>query len=604
MKNPKRPQDQMLTAIIVGALAGAAWDYFGAVWQDNGEINDEAALSAFIFGACVVSFLGGACALAADGLDLWTAKTPRGHKGKASWATWKDLRKDILRHGHSPYWGVFASKGRGRGQPIFSDYKSNALTIGTAGSGKGVGVVIPNALAIHESKFIPDFKNALGAMLTKPLTRRGEIVRCLDLSGANAQSDCYNPLEAIIAPNFEKKNGLHTVVSDCAEMALQLYPEPSQTVDDKFWRDGSRDLIAFAIRQMVLVNGKEATLGDVNLLLNDREQLLKDCLWAAGRLEDAHGEKLPAMPLEHAAWAECHAPEAVKNFITYHRVHAAGTANLLGVKDSKTADSYLAGAKQALDVFNITSSAHKVMSCSTFHFSDMKDGDKPTTVILGLDASRLGTQSKIAGLMQWCAMTELKRHPNKTRPVYVLHDETTNFKLHDLPSLQTWGREYGIRWHGFIQSIAAYEAVYGKQAVSTLLSETEIKQFLPNQRDPDTLALIEKMLGQSAYIGKSQSGNRDRFGVGGFNLQEDGKPLMSADEIRRTDKTILFIRGNKPVLTTLPSIAEIAPWRKQIGINPFYGKRHLLPVRLRIGTRKGRWIRRFFTLFRSKGGRP
>jgi hypothetical protein len=61
---------------------------------------------------------------------------------------------------------------------------------------------------------------------------------------------------------------------------------------------------------------------------------------------------------------------------------------------------------------------------------------------------------------------------------------------------------------------------------------------------------------------------------------------MTADEIRRTDKAILFIRGNRPVLTDLPPIAAIHPWRKQIGNNPFYGKPFLLPIKLRIGSRK------------------
>ena len=191
-------------------------------------------------------------------------------------------------------------------------------------------------------------------------------------------------------------------------------------------------------------------------------------------------------------------------------------------------------------------------------------------------------------------MTEWKRHANKHRPVYVIHDETTNGKINDLPSLQTWGREYGIKWHGFIQSLAAYEAVYGKQAVSTLLSETEIKQFLPNQRDPDTLALIEKLLGEQSIVTKNHNGNRDRFGISGFAYQEEAKPLMRAEQIRRTDNTILFIRNNRPILTSLPSIAEIAPWRKQIGINPFYGKPYLKRVKLRIGNRKGGLLRRLF----------
>jgi type IV secretion system protein VirD4 len=152
------PQGKMFSALIVGGMAYAAWDYFGSVVQESGEINDEAALAAGIFAICALSFAIGAFALLADWMELVVAKSPKGNKGSAGWASWRSLRRDVLRDGFGPYWGVYAGKGRGRGQPIFADYASNALTVGTAGSGKGVGVVLPTCMAIRESKFIPDFK--------------------------------------------------------------------------------------------------------------------------------------------------------------------------------------------------------------------------------------------------------------------------------------------------------------------------------------------------------------------------------------------------------------------------------------------------------------
>lgn len=247
-----------------------------------------------------------------------------------------------------------------------------------------------------------------------------------------------------------------------------------------------------------------------------------------------------------------------------------------------------------MEPFNITTRAHKVMSRSTVRFSETKDGDKPTTIFIVIDASRKDTQTKIAALLLWAAFTELKRHDNKRRKVYFICDESTNFKIHDLPGLQTWGREYGLVWHGFIQSLSAYRTTYGRDAVSTLLSETFIKQFLPGQRDPEMLQLIARLLSERAIITETHNGNRDEFGVQGFGLQEDAKPLMTEDEIRRTDKTILFIGANRPILTSLPPIASIAPWRMQIGINPFFGKPFLKRVSLRIGNRDGQIIARLF----------
>lgn len=601
---------RMLPAVILGGGAWVAMEKLGPVMTEN-VINWPSAVAAVVCAACAANVVGEGCRLLADGLDLLiAARVPKGNKGSAGWASWWSLRKDILHTGWGPYWGVYAQGFFNRGKPIFADYASNAVTFGTAGSGKGVGVLLPTCMTIRESKFLTDLKGVNSCMLQEPLEARGEILRKLNIGGQHldilGEGDYYNPLENIIARNFKRPGGLQDVTSDTAELCLQLYPEPADNGgkgDDKYWRDGGRDIMGFGTQQSVLVHGDAATLGDMNQLLNNKEQLLNEALWAAGRLEDKDGKLLPPMPIENSPWVKLHdSQEDVQNYIAYYRAKASSIADLLLASDSKTADSFLTGARQAMAPYNITTRAHKVLSKSTFNFSQLKEGDKRITAAIIVDASRLGTQSKIASLLQWCAMTELKRHPDKKRPVYFITDECTNFKIQDLPSLQTWGRELGIRWHGFVQSLAAYEKTYGIHGVRTLLSETEVKQFLPNTREPELLALIEKLLGEQSIIAKNHSGNRDRFGVSGFGYQEEGKPLMRAEEIRRTDKTILIIRKNKPILTSLPPVASIHPLRVQIGINPYHGKPFLKRITLRLGNRKGNPIIRLFWSIVSKGG--
>ena len=296
------------------------------------------------------------------------------------------------------------------------------------------------------------------------------------------------------------------------------------------------------------------------------------------------------MPIHESPWVSLHDAEDVENYITYYRGLAAGIADLLGTEDSRTADSFITGAQQALARFNITTRAHKKTKRSTFRFAEQKEGDQPTTVFIVADASRINAQKQVLGLIQWCMMQELKRHDNKERPVYLLADEATNFKLHDLGSLLTWGRGYGLRLHLFIQSFSAFRQVYGRDTLNILLSETEIKQFLAGQREPETLELIEKILGQQSIIAKGHSGNRDRaFGVDGISYREDGMPLMSADEGRRTDKAVLIVKRNRPMQPDLPVIAAIDPFRKMIGINPFHGKPFLKPVKLHIRRNDGSW---------------
>ena len=317
------------------------------------------------------------------------------------------------------------------------------------------------------------------------------------------------------------------------------------------------------------------------------------------------------MPIHEAPWADGrHDPGDIANYADYFAGLASSVADLLASDDSRTADAFITGAQQALARFNATTRASKKTRRSTFRFAEQKQGNRPVTVFIVADASRIEAQKQLLGLIQWCMLTEWKRHENKHCPVYLIANEATNFKIHGLDSLLTWGREYGVRLHLIIQSLSAFRRVYGQDVLNTLLSETEIKQFLAGQREPETLKLIEDvMLGQQSLSAQGHSGGRDQggFGISGTNYSENARPLMTQDEIRRTDKTILIIRKNKPMLTDLPPIAAIAPWRKQIGINPFYGKPFLRPVVLRVRGRDGsilKCLARLVCRVFGKGDRP
>ncbi len=302
------------------------------------------------------------------------------------------------------------------------------------------------------------------------------------------------------------------------------------------------------------------------------------------------------MPIHESPWVDNHEPEDVSNYATYFSGVAAGVADLLDASDSRTVDSFLTGAQQAVARFNITTRAHKKTRRSTFRFREMKESKRPTSVIVMLDPNKVNAQAPVLGLMQWCMLHELKRHPNKHRAVYLLADEITNIPWNDLGGLLTWARAYSLRMIFYFQNFPAFREAHGEAALQTLQSECEIRLFLPGQRNPETLTMIEKMLAERSVIVQGNRGSKSSgpLGLDGYDFKEEGRPLLTADEIRRMTKSILFIRGNKPMLVDNPSIAAIAPWRKQVGISPFFGKRYLLPVQLHIKGRDGFFLTRIF----------
>lgn len=303
------------------------------------------------------------------------------------------------------------------------------------------------------------------------------------------------------------------------------------------------------------------------------------------------------MPLEESPWIDQHASEDIENYIKYFRELGTSVADLLE-SDSRTYGPFLNGAQQATERFNITTRGHKITKRTTFRFAEMKE--RPTSIFIIPDVSRPKAQLPLMELLQYCFAQEMKRHQNKHALVHIIADEAGNQKIPDLDELVTWSRGYGLRFQIYGQNIPALRKTYGKEAVLAILSESEVILFLPGQRDPETLELLEKMLGEGAYVAVGQSANAEAqdFLIGGTNFNEDSRPLLTADEIRRTDKGILFIRRNKPVLVDLPPIGAVEPFRSQIDINPLHGKPFLLPVKLRLNRDKKRKLVGLRTMWR------
>ncbi|WP_298983758.1 TraM recognition domain-containing protein [uncultured Roseibium sp.] len=307
------------------------------------------------------------------------------------------------------------------------------------------------------------------------------------------------------------------------------------------------------------------------------------------------------MPIEQCEWNDGrHAPEIVSAYIEYIQGLAKETCDVLDATGSKSSESFPTGARQNLRRFNKTTRAYQKSKTSTFRYSELKDDGPPVTIFIVSDSSRIEALKKISGLNQWCMLQELKRHPNHKKPVYVELDEASNNYVRGLDDLMTYGRGSGIRLHIVIQNLPAFKKAYGPEALDTLLSEAEIKLFLPSQRELDTLNKLEQSyLGQQSYVATGRSGSigHPDYWLDNTNYSEDSKALMTADEVRRTDKGILIIRRCRPCLVDLPPVAAIDPFRDQIAIDPYHDKPFRLPIQLRInrdGLRPGRlwrWVR-------------
>lgn len=598
----KKPNKPLLKAGLVGAVSLAALRETPPLWVAGYDATTIAALGGLVY--AVPPLLARALMMLANAIDTVEARIPTNAKKHASFAkSIRELKGRARFPKKAPYWGKL------NGKAVFADVESNALILGPAGSSKDVSQALPSIMALSgtANKVVMDLKADMMVILAPILRALGETVICLNYGDLFSDridgEDAYNLL-SIISNNFTD-GSLADVTADAKDIGLQTYPEPKSDGEggNVFFRNGSRKVIVFGMLMLVIIEGEDATLGGVLQLLQDRDLLLKYAQWAAGRLQLPNGS-MASLPMLECGWAAngTHDADEIRNLETFLSGLGSSLADLMDPKkDTRTFDNFIEGAIGEMMDFNITTRAYKKTRRSTFDLNELMEADKPFTIFIGGDSSRSDAYRKTIEITTTNLLKGLMRARDNRRPTYVFANEITNFRIQNLEKYLTFLRASRIRLLLYVQSLAAFRQSYGKDALQTLLSETEIKYILPGQRDPETLKMLEELLGKKKVVKRTNSGNRrdgsdGLSGLDGFSYGEESVPLLTADQIRRLDKGILLLGKNKPALIDTPSIASIWPFRHWQAISPFYDK----PYRERIKLVLWRYLPQAVSIFLSR----
>ena len=576
-------QGQPISLVIMTALLIWAALEFGPV-LDDGEIRILPAIAAALAAMGCINLLIALLSMAVRVIDYASAHSASGKEGTAMWERFREIKKELLPHDEGPFWGVARDKNR---KGLFMDFSSNAFVVGPSGSGKGHTSVVPMILSIMHSKIITDFKPELLCICKSALEEMGQIVIALNPFGKYSErtgkSDSLNPLD-IVVDDLYREGGLLDVLEDDREMNLQLYPEPPDSKgDDRYWRDGARDLLSLTKLIECMMNGYDATLAAISRQIENRIGLSETLCMVAGIEADGKPSESGPFPFESADWAQIHDAEDLSEFLGTIRSRAEDALALMR-DDPKMFSSFAKGAALALSPYSF-GRLSSAMKRTSFDFDAIKSGDVPLNIFIVGDASRSEATEKFFGLMQWTMQLKLKRHPHKAVPVYQINDEASNYAVHGLISLMTWGRGFGIRTIQFFQNFSSYEAKHGKKAVDVLISESEIQLYLPGQRSPETIKRIVEILGRQSVMAARfsqnvSSGLREDMG-------ESARPLATHDEVRRSEYGYLIVRQYLPILQMPVSYSQISPWRSMADINPHHGKPFLQKIKLRLKRYRG-----------------
>ena len=512
----------------------------------------------YAWGAGAVLCLAGAGAVGGEIARLtvrvsraFRALRPRLPDSSARWLT----RKEAQRAGLGETKGLFL--GIVDGLPLFIDNAVHGLVCAPARKGKTTSFVM-NALCgdIGTSRLVIDMKGEL-AVQTKALVGKRHGHRVIILNPAHKfdlGNAAYNPMQIILD---DLESAPEDVMSDALSLALQLYPVSPGGDRDPFWPNGTRKHLVFVIVALcALRGGSEANLTRAFEVLSDEEDfraLLREAMFShilAGELS-----RLAANI--SSTWEE----------------------------NPKHFESFREGAVQVLLPFGPSGRLASSVADCDFRFRDLKR--TKMTIYLICDPSRMDVFAPWLGLLIWAALKELVREDNAI-PVHLSLDEFTNVRLSGLPEALTGLGGLGIRVFMVVQELEEIARVYGREALKTILSQTDVKQFF-GVASGETAQMVSRSLGEEEWVSES-------FGMGdgagdtpSLSLARQRRPLLTPDEVRRLpdDEQIIFIKNLRAARALKVGYHEIEPFRRQVRPNPLHGGKPFLgKVKMRIRSGK------------------
>jgi type IV secretion system protein VirD4 len=377
---------------------------------------------------------------------------------------------------------------------ITDSYK-NAISLGGSGSGKSSTILVNSALLMakgNSSLIFNDPSHEIRLLVSGALIEAGYEIKVINYSSLN--SECFNPLKRCKS------------ISDIQKLSALLVRNALGESKDPFWNKSAEAIIALFIRYLIFYGKPEyQTLYNVLHLINV----------FAGNPEKI--DRLIVLTKDEKMLSE------YKAFVSY---------------GDKTLSSILATAKASLTLFTDETVAC-ITSIDTIDFTEFRK--KKIALFINNSVPDMHYYGALSSLFFQQFFNELLvRIPEKNENnIFFLIDEASSMYLPGLSTTISNIRKYNSGILLIYQDYHQLEHIYGSYEAKNIMANCFAKVYLPGQ-PIETCKMLETTLGKFEY----QDENEVRH----------IRPLMTADEIRMSDKAIVLI-GNKP-----PIHAKLRPY--------------------------------------------
>ncbi|MEE3404257.1 MAG: type IV secretory system conjugative DNA transfer family protein [Acutalibacteraceae bacterium] len=339
------------------------------------------------------------------------------------------------------------------------------LIIGSSGSGKSGGYVVPNIMVLQESAVITDPKGCLYDQCASDLRKRGFEVYKINMIDPDDSSP-YNPLDYI---RYDQQRGCYRE-QDILCIANMLIKDQFST--DPFWERSAQMVLACLIAYvMEAFEPEEKNMGTVADVFRMME------------VED-----------DEIRFLEQHSLE-------YPNGYAAKKYRMIkrNFKADKTWSCIQSFVSVALDKFDFNAMRHMMSQTAHFHFKEL--GQRKIVVFINTSDTD-GSLDDITSLIYTQALhalcAEADQQPgNRLRvPVRLILDDfaASAAYIPDFDKLVSVLRSREISVSCILQSLSQLKSAYGADKCSTILNNSDTILFL-GCTDMETVNYIATRVG-------------------------------------------------------------------------------------------------------------
>lgn len=469
------------------------------------------------------AFLLGAVALYAGGIFFHYStrqnRRPGEEQGSARWGNVRALDKKY--RDRDPEKNIILSQHL-RMSLDGRKHRRNLLQIvvGGSGSGKTRFLVKPNIFLANVSYIVTDPKGEILRAAGPLLLQRGYVLRVFDLVDPS-HSDCYNPFRYI-----RKDADVFRLIDNL----IKNTTPKSASHSDPFWEKAETALdSALMLYLLHEAPPEEQTL-----------EMLLTMLEYGGASEEDESYQSPLDLLFEALEEEQPGHIAVREYHIFQQ--AAG----------KTARSILVSAAVRLSVFALPE-IQNITARDTLELEKL--GERKQAIFCVIPDSNDNSLNFLVGMLYTQAFQELYFQADKvhegslTVPVRLLFDEFANISLPDgYARLQATMRSRNIMATIILQNISQLKALF-KDDWEGIIGNADSFIYLGGN-EQSTHKYVSELLGKETISTTSHNRSRGRNGSYSENVQQQGRELLTPDEVRLLDNQdcIVLIRGERPVI--------------------------------------------------------